>query len=350
MNRAVTGIGYWSALLCVLLAQQVKADTQPLVFLNWSDYMDPELLVEFKRQTGIEVKQSYYDSDDNRDQIMATSDGAGYDLILISGLALDSYLKQGWLAQLPNPLSHDVSQIEERWWQAFPGAKAHAVPFFWGTLGIAYRTDLVNEPITHWKQFFNPGSDLKGKITLIESAREVLAMALKSLGYSLNTSNKQQFNEGLALMRQQAPFVGSYNYVDLDETSALISGETVAAMMYNGDALMLQEHSDQIAYVLPSEGGNIWVDYLAIPAKAKNPQAAMAFINFLNKPKQAAQLASYVYYASPNRGAWPHLSKEFLQDKTIFPGQKSLEQSEFFAPLSPRLLKKLNQAFQKIVD
>jgi len=209
MNRAVTGIGYWSALLCVLLAQQVKADTQPLVFLNWSDYMDPELLVEFKRQTGIEVKQSYYDSDDNRDQIMATSDGAGYDLILISGLALDSYLKQGWLAQLPNPLNHDVSQIEERWWQAFPGAKAHAVPFFWGTLGIAYRTDLVNEPITHWKQFFNPGSDLKGKITLIESAREVLAMALKSLGYSLNTSNKQQFNEGLALMRQQAPFVGS---------------------------------------------------------------------------------------------------------------------------------------------
>jgi len=350
MNRAVRGIGYWSFLLCVLLAQQVKADAQTLVFLNWADYMDPELLVEFKRQTGIEVKQSYYDSDEGRDQIMATSDGAGYDLILISGLALDSYLKQGWLAQLPKPLSHDVSKIEERWWQAFPGAKAHAVPFFWGTLGIAYRTDLVNEPITHWRQIYNPAPEMKGKITLIDSAREVLGMALKSLGYSLNSSNKQHFNEALTLIQQQAPFVASYNYVDLDEGSALLSGETVAAMMYSGDALMLQEHSDQIAYVLPSEGGNIWVDYLAIPAKAKNPKAAMDFINFLNKPKQAAQLASYVYYASPNEAAWPYLSADFLQDTTIFPSQKSLAQSEFFAPLPPRLLKKLNQAFQKIVD
>jgi len=350
MNRAIMGLGYGLALLCMLVAIQVKADAQPLLFLNWSDYMDPELLVEFKRQTGIEVKQSYYDSDENRDQVMAASNGAGYDLILVSGLALESYLKQGWLAQLPKPFSHGVSKIEERWWQAFPGAKTHAVPYFWGTLGIAYRTDLVNQPITHWKQFFNPGTDLKGKIALIDSAREVQAMALKSLGYSLNTSNQQQFNEGLALVQQQAPFVGSYNYVDLDETSALLSGDTVAAMMYSGDALMLQEHSDQIAYVLPQEGGNIWVDYLAIPAKSKNPKAAMAFIDFLNEPKRAAQLASYVYYASPNQAAWSHLSEEFLQDKTIFPSQKSLEKSEFFAPISPRLLKKLNQAFQKIVD
>ncbi len=336
--------------LGLLVAFQVKADAQPLVFLNWADYMDPGLLTEFKQQTGIEVKQTYYDSDENRDQIMAASDGGGYDLILVSGLALHSYLKQGWLAKLPQPLSHGVKKIEELWWQAFPGAKTHAVPFFWGTLGIAYRTDLIHEPITHWRQFFNPGPELKGKISLINSGREVLAMALKSLGYSLNTRNKQQFNEALALMKQQSPHVGSYNYVDLDESSALISGETVAAMMYSGDALMLQEYSDNIAYVLPNEGGNIWVDYLAIPAKAKNPKGAMAFINFLNQAKQAAQLASFVYYASPNQAAWAHLPADFLQDETIFPSQKSLENSEFFTPLPPRLLKKLNQEFQTIVD
>ncbi len=350
MNKPKLGLGYCLILLGLLFSLQVKADDQTLVFLNWADYMDPELLTEFNRQTGIQVKQAYYNSDENRDQIMGATNGSGYDLILISGLAIHSYIKQGWLAPLSKPLTRGVKSIEARWWQAFEGAENYAVPFFWGTLGIAYRTDLVSKPITHWSQLFNPSPEMKGKISLVHSAREVMGMALKSLGYSLNTHDKKQVNEALALMQQQAPFVGSYNYVDLDENSALVSGETVAAMMYSGDALMLQEHSDQIAYVLPSEGGNIWVDYLAISSKAKNPKGAMAFINFLNQSKQAAQLASYVYYASPNKAAWTHLTQEFLQDETIFPSEKALQESEFFAPLPPRLLKKMNQVFQKIVD
>ena len=323
---------------------------QPLVFLNWSDYMDPELLIEFKARTGIEVKEIYFDSDEKRDALMAVNNGKGFDLILTSRLSLNTYVKQGWLAPLPQPLNTKLSQIEPRWWHSVEGSKQYAVPYFWGTLGIAYRTDLVSEAITSWQQLFNPAADIKGKISMIDSAREVSAMALKSLGYSMNTQNKDEFNQALALMKKQAPSVVTYNLVNLDETSSLLSGKVVAAMMYNGDALMLQEHSDKIRYVLPKEGGNIWIDYLSVSAYSKRAKEAWQFIYFLNEAKQAARLASFVYCASPNKSAWAYLSDDFLQDPAIFPSKNSLSNSEFFSPLPARQLKKLHHHFQKIIN
>ena len=326
------------------------SQAQPLVFLNWADYMDPQLIADFKARTGIEVKEIYFDSDEKRDELMAVNDGKGYVLILISGLSLGTYVKQGWLSPIPQPLNAKLSQIESRWWQAFSESKQYAVPYFWGTLGIAYRTDLVSEAITSWQQLFKPSPDIKGKISMIDSAREVSAMALKSLGYSMNSHNKDEFNQALALMKKQAPSVATYNLVNLDKTSSLLSGKVVAAMMYSGDALMLQEHSDKIRYVLPKEGGNIWIDYLSVSAHSKRAKEAWQFIYFLNEAKQAASLANFVYCASPNKSAWAHLSDEFLQNPTIFPSQKSLKNSEFFSPLPARQLKKLHHNFQKIVN
>ena len=335
---------------CLYSSLLFSIEKQPLVLLNWADYMDPELLAEFQQQTGIEVKEVYFESDEGRDALLASNQGEGYDLLLVSGLMLDSYVGQGWLSQLPKPLPASVQTIDTRWWEAFPAAKQYAVPYFWGTLGIAYRRDLVAIPITSWRQFFEPDKQLNGKLALMNSGREVLGMALKSLGYSANSLDGKAFNEALELMRRQAPAVGTYDYVDLSESSSLLSGETWAAMMYSGDALMLQEHSDDIAYVLPSEGGNIWVDYLTVSASSTNKAAAWQFIEFLNQPKIAARLADFVYYASPNRAAREHLSAEFMNDETIFPSQQALAGSEFFSEMPPRFLRKLTKSFQQLAQ
>jgi len=335
---------------CSYFPSLLAGEKEPVVFLNWADYMDPELLQEFQRQTGIEVKEVYYASDEARDELLASNQGEGYDLLLVSGFMLKSYVDQGWLSPLPKPLPAGIKTIDTRWLDVFPVAQSYAVPYFWGTLGIAYRSDLVATPMTSWQHFFEPDESLSGKLTLMDSSREVVGMALKSLGYSANSTSAQALNEALVLMHNQAPSVGSYSYVDLDETSSLLSGETLAAMMYSGDALMLQEYNDNIEYVLPSEGGNVWVDYLTVSSKSTNKDAAWQFIEFLNQPKIAARLAEYVYCAPPNLAAHEYLSEEFLEDGTIFPSSKALASSEFFSPMPARLLRKLNKSFQQLVD
>jgi len=119
--------------------------------------------------------------------------------------------------------------------------------------------------------------------------------------------------------------------------------------MYSGDALTLQELNENIQYVLPQEGGNIWVDYLIVPANSTQKENAWKFINYLNQPEVAAGLAEYLYYASPNREARKLLDQDFLSDPIIFPSQELLKNSEFFSPLPARNLKKLTKSFQQLV-
>ena len=336
--------------LATLLIPFSYSFSEPLIILNWADYFDPEVLIEFTEKTGIEVKEIYYASDQARDEVMTDSAGQGYDLIIMDGLSIDNYSRQGWLEPIAVTKLPHLNHIDVRWKNSFKASKEYAIPYFWGTIGIAYRKDLVSIPITHWQQIFNPIAELQGKITMTSSAREVVSASLKSLGYSSNSTNKNEFSEALNVMKKQSPYVNNYIGVDLDETSALLSGESIAAMMYSGDALMLQELNNNIEYVLPEEGSNIWVDFITVSAHSQQKENAWLFINFINQPKIAAQLANYVYCASPNKEARKLLDQEFLTNPTIFPNDKILSQSEFFQPLPARTLKKLTKSFQQLVN
>jgi len=336
--------------LCIILLTVFNsAYSEPLVLFNWSDYIEPEVIAEFTQQTGIEIKEIFYDSDESRDEALARSSGKGYDLIVMNGLTIDSYRKQGWLAPINTKTLSNLKHIDKRWKEAFPSSKEYAMPYFWGTTGIAYRKDLIKSPINSWQQLFDPADDLKGKITMLNSPREIISVSLKALGYSGNSSNKAEFSAALKLMHKQSEFVNSYIGVDLDENSALLSGKTVAAMMYSGDALMLQELNENIEYVLPKEGSNIWVDYFTVSAFSLQKEKAWQFINFINQPKVAAKIASFVYCASPNKGARKLLDEEYLTNPTIFPTQVKLKNSEFFKQLPARSLKKLTKNFQQMV-
>ncbi|MGI9293881.1 MAG: ABC transporter substrate-binding protein, partial [Pseudomonadales bacterium] len=234
--------------------------------------------------------------------------------------------------------------------KAFPDANAYAIPYFWGTLGILYRSDLVQAPIRSWSQLFNPTSDLQGKIVMLEDGRDLISMGLKALGYSANSMNKSHLKAVETLLVAQKPFVKSYlSSLTLDADSPLVSGEIVAAMSYNGDALMVKEHHPKLTYVLPKEGGNIWIDYLAIAARARDPELAYLFLNFINEPANAAQLARFVHCASPNKEAEKLLSASFLNDPSIYPANKSLVKSEVYKPLTPRVQRKHNQIITRVL-
>lgn len=309
---------------------------QELIILNWADYLDPELVIKFEETYNARLTQVFYASDEDRTERLLATEGKGYDLILTSGVDLGRYVKRDWVAPLDMSRAPNLKHLDMKWRQAFPDAYKYTVPYFWGTLGIAYRSDLVKTPITSWKQFFVPAEELRGKIGMIDDPRDVVAMALKSLGYSANAVDKTALAEVRDLLKAQNPYVNSYQYFSATEESSLVKGDIVASMAYSGDALMVAEHEENIVYVLPEEGGNIWVDYFTVAKHARNPDLAYAFLDFINEPVNAAQMADYVYYATPNKAAEKLLDKDFLQDPIIYPTEESLENSEFYRVLSPR--------------
>jgi spermidine/putrescine transport system substrate-binding protein len=343
----------WQALLLALTGGPVAAAEAPpapareLVFLNWADYVDPDLVREFEARANARVKMVYFEGDEAREGLLAKSQGRGYDLVVINGPLLEAYRRLGWLAPLTPAEVPNLEHIDPRWLDAYP-ARGWAVPYTWGTTGIAYRSDLVDRPITTWRQFFHPSDALRGKISLIKASRDVVGMALKALGHSLNSEVPAELDAAEALLRAQRPFVRTYSYVDLDERSELVTGEVAVAMMYNGDALMVREHEPRIAYALPEEGGAIWVDYLAVLQASPNQRLAAELINFLNEPDNAARLAQFLYYATPNRAAEQRLPQEFLADPTIYPSAAALQRSEFAKTLAPRATQRYNRIFDAL--
>ncbi len=325
------------------------APLRSLVLLNWSEYIDPELVKKFEQQFNVKVSQVYFESDDLRDDMLLETNAAGYDLIVVNGISVESYRKRGWIAPLDETQLPNLKHVDPHWRDAFEGTRGYGVPYFWGTMGIAYRADLVEDAPTSWMDLFQPAEDLHGKIGMVENSRDLLGMALKALGHSANSSDLAAIKAAEQLLLAQKPYVGTYNYLSLSEASALVSGDIVAAMVFSGDALMVQEYHEDIQYVLPAEGGNIWVDYLAVLDSSKNKDLAWEFIDFLNEPEHAAQLAEFVYYATPNTAAEKLLPQEFLEAPVIYPSAEALANSEFYMPLPPRATKKRNLAFTRVI-
>lgn len=335
--------------LLVTVAFAQAAEAKELVFLSWPDYMDPEILVEFEQRTGISVKQSYFDSDTARAELLLETEGRGFDVALINGASIGVLAKRGWLEPLDESSIPNLKHVDPRLRTAFEKAEDFGVPYFWGTLGIVYRQDLVPFPVTSWMDLLQPVKQLHGKISMIGDSADMIGVALKALGYSLNSTEPHELKEAEALLQAQAPAVQTYRYISLNEDSALLTGQVAMSMMYNGDTRMLQEYNDDIVFVFPKEGGNIWTDYLSVLSTSPRKADAKRFINFLNEPQIAARLAQYVYYATPNKAAEALLSEDFRTDPVIYPSEEVLENAEAYQRLPPRAQKNRAAIFSRIV-
>lgn len=321
--------------------------TRTLTLLTWEDYLAPALVADFEQRHQVKINQVYYESDSGRDELLALYGVEGYDLILVDDISIPGYQQFGWITPLSAQDSARLSQLKLPLHSQLAAACA---PYFWGTTGIAYRQDLVDTPITSWKQLFHPSEALQGKILMPREAVETVGMALKALGYSMSSSNKQELAEARKLLLAQAPSVKNYSSVAASsQESQLVSGDVVALVTYNSDALMLQEEEPQIVYVLPEEGGAIWADFFCVAQRSSQPELALSFLDFINTSKNAARNAEYMYAASPHQGALALLSPEFLNDPLIFPDLKQLTRSEPYALLSPRTQKAHNKIMAELI-
>ncbi len=321
-----------------------------LIFLTWADYIDPQVVSDFERKFNATVKRVYFETDDGRNDMLVETDGGGYDVVIVNSPAFPLYRKRGWLAPFDPGEIPNLKHMTPRWMSALSDAAGYGVPYAWGMTGIAYRADLVPEPLTHWKQLFQPTEALRGRIVMTKNARDVIGMALKALGYSANSTAPEELAAAERLLLAQKPYVKSYGYVSLGADSELVTGQTAVAMMYSGDALQLKQHNPNIVYVVPEEGGEIWIDYLAILHAAPHRQLALKFINFLQEPANAARNALFTQYATPNRTAEKRLPDNFLRNPLIYPGEAVLRKSEFYVELPPRAAKQRNTLFARLLQ
>jgi spermidine/putrescine transport system substrate-binding protein len=307
---------------------------QKIVIYNWSEYIDPEIYTLFQDEFGIQIVE---DNFSNNEELLAKLQGGatGYALIVPSDYTVSIMATEGMLAKLDHNNIPNLSNLSEQFTNApYDPGNVYCAPYQWGTTGIGYLDGEVEEP-TSWAVFFDPDPNAVtyGRSTMLDDVRESFAAALVYLGYDINTTDEAQLNEAKdALIRAKAGLAGydSDTYEDL-----VAAGENLMAHGWNGDFLVAQEDNENVAFVVPEEGGVIWVDNICIPAAA-SPEEKLAgemFINFLLRPDISAMLSNYNYYASPNAAAEELLDEEFLNDPTVYPPAEVISKLQYIKPV-----------------
>ena len=342
------------ALILLLLASGsppplLGAEQPVLRILNWEDYLDPEIAADFGRQQGVRVEETYFDSDTERDRRLAGNGATGFDLIMVDQAQLPVYRDRGWITPLDTARLPGLRHYDPRWRRAADGSATHAVPFAWGTTGIAYRADLLKTAPTSWLDLFQSAASLCGKVTVFEDARELTGAALKATGQSANATRPDLFKGVERLLQANHPCVAQYGITGSDDAAALVSGAVWAAMAYSSDATWLHGLNPNIRYVIPREGGLIWVDYLAVLATSKQKSLAFAFLEFLSTPAVAVRQAAFSKAATPNLDARALLPVMEGKDPATYPSGPAFDASEMIVAAPPATVAIRNQITARII-
>ena len=268
---------------------------------SWGEYIDENLIYQFEEETGIKVNYQTAESNEALYSLLKT--GAGdYDVIVPSDYMIARLIAEDMLAELDYSSIPNYEKIDAQYkGLSFDPENKYTVPYTWGTLGIIYNTTMVDEPITSWDAMFD--EKYAGNVLMIRNSRDALAAALLDLGYDLNTTDESQIREAYELLAS-AKEKGVYQAFVMDEVFQKMEGGNAAiAMYYAGDYLTMLENNPDLAYVVPEEGSNWFVDAMCILKGAQNVEEAHEWIKFIASTESNLANMDYIWYASPNAEA-----------------------------------------------
>ncbi len=300
----------------------------------WSTYISPRVVRGFEQEFHCRVNYDLYDSN----EALLTKLQAGnvrYDLVVPSDYMVEILIRQGLLRPL------DKSRLATAWANVdprflglpFDPHNDYSVPYAWGTTGLAYRADLVKENVDSWSVLFDPR--FAGHILLLDDEREAFAMALKKLGYSLNSTNPDEIRQARDLLLREKPLVKGYNSSNFEQD--LAAGDAWIAQAYNGNLTFVMRDEPRIRYVIPKEGCTISVDCACIPRAAPHPELAEEFVNYFHRPEVAAEFINDCGFNSPNRDARRDVEPWLLANPAVFPDPAALAKCEFMRDVGPAI-------------
>ena len=268
---------------------------------SWGEYIDEDLIYQFEEETGIKVNYQTAESNEALYSLLKT--GAGdYDVIVPSDYMIGRLIAEDMLAELNYDNIPNYALIDDQYkGLSYDPDNKYTVPYTWGTLGIIYNTTMVDEPITSWDAMFD--TKYAGQVLMIRNSRDALAAALLDLGYDINTTDEAQIQEAYTLL-SNAKNAGVYQAFVMDEIFQKMEGGNAAiAMYYAGDYLTMLENNPDLAYVVPEEGSNWFVDAMCVLKDAQHKDEAEEWINFIAGTDANLANMDYIWYASPNAEA-----------------------------------------------
>lgn len=322
-----------SLVILSLVLTGCKKDKPTLYVYNWGDYIDEDVLEIFEKETGIKVVYDTFATNEDM-YVKIKSGGSTYDVIFPSDYMLTRMREEDMLAKIDLAKIPNYTHLEDRFLGTeYDPNNEYALPYMWGTMGILYNTTLVDEVVDSWDILWD--AKYRKDILMLDSQRDAIGAALLKLGYSLNTLDPGELAEAGELLKQQKPLVLAY-VVD-EGKDKMVAGEAKLALTWSGEAAYAREENDDLAYVIPKEGTNLWFDVMAIPKGSKNQEGAMQFMDFLNRPEIALRNAEYTGYATPNLTARAMLSEEIRLDRSSYPEAEDLVKAEVFVNLGKNL-------------
>lgn len=294
---------------------------------NWGDYIDEDIFDTFEEETGIEINYETFATNEEM-YTKIKKGGTQYDIAIPSDYMIEKMIKEDLVEPIDLTKIPNYSNIDSRFkGLAFDPNNEYSVPYFWGTVGIIYNKDLITEPIDSWNVLWDEA--YSGQFTMIDSQRDSIMVALKKLGYSMNTKDLDELEAAKNALIEQKPLVLAY--VGDNVKDMLISEEAAMAVVWSGEASAVIQEYENFEYVLPKEGSNMWFDNIIIPKGSKNIDAAHQFIDFLCRGDIGFKNADYVGYATCNTETMKLLDPALLGTTYAYPDEALLENFEIFS-------------------
>ena len=224
----------------------------------------------------------------------------------------------------------------------------YSVPYMWGTTLIAYRSDLIPEPVKSWDVLED--ERYKGRLLMLDDTFDTYAAALLSLGYDINTEDPKELGEALTFLLDKVERMGARYEDIIGIREKLLSGECWIGMTYSSDAAVLAEENENIAYFIPEEGAALWLDSFSVAREASNAAGAHRFIDFLCRGEMAGRNSSDLWCASANKAARDYLSAEVLAEETLYPGADTLQKCKFATQTGANRSLLMNQGMKLVYD
>ncbi|NJL31605.1 MAG: spermidine/putrescine ABC transporter substrate-binding protein [Phycisphaerales bacterium] len=303
----------------------------------YSEYIDPELIPEFEKLTGMKLQVDVYEDSESMLAKMSKAGGdSQYDVIVVSDVVVPALINLKLVQPLDMSVIPNAVNVGDDFKQPpFDPGSRFSLPYQWGTVGLMYRKGLLPGDEVSWSVLFD-SSKQTGSFTLMDSMRDMIGIALRYHGKSMNSTSPADImaaGELLLGAKKSSKCLGFEGGVG--GKNKVLAGEAGLAVVYNGDAVRgISEQAEQnktstLAFAIPKEGGVIWTDVMMVPSKAPNVQGGHQFINFILDAQNGAKLSNFNRYATPNKASMPMIAEADRNDPDIYPDAATMKTLEY---------------------
>lgn len=331
-KKFITAFAMTAAFSFSLLAGCGQSDSGvngEVIVYNWGEYIDPETITMFEEETGIKVVYDEFETN----EIMYPKVEAGataYDVICPSDYMIQKMIQNDLLAEINFDNIPNIKNIGRQYFEQskeFDPENKYSVPYCFGTVGILYNKTMVTEPIDSWSVLWDEA--YADNILMQDSVRDAFMVALKRNGASMNTLDQTELETAKNALIEQKPLIQAYVIDQVRDK--MIGGEAAIGVIYSGEAIYTKRENEDLEYVIPREGTNVWIDSWVIPKNAPNRENAEAFINFMCREDIALLNFEYITYSTPNDAARELIEDDDIKNSEIaFPDLSQYDHLETF--------------------